>query len=229
MKKLALIAALALPLAAWADQPRGTTTPSDKSQTTDRTNDNNTNVPSNKSGTDKAQTSSKEKLSDSDLQDMAFVHHVNQEEISLGKVAQMKGSTQAVKDYAVEYLGVDPDQVTVVRRGRDLERLGEPSPERRAAARAALGVGDDEVLILSVGRHEFQKGQIHLVEAMPEVLRHHPEAVVLVAGRDGAVTGQLEAAIARLGLADKVRLLGYRDDVEELLHGADVLAFLRSK
>ena len=55
MKKLALIAALALPLAAWADQPRGTTTPSDKSQTTDRTNENNTNVPSNKSGADKAQ------------------------------------------------------------------------------------------------------------------------------------------------------------------------------
>jgi putative membrane protein len=99
MKKLALIAALALPLAAWADQPRGTTNTADKTQTTDRTNDNNTNVPSNKSGTDKAQASSKEKLAESDLQAMAMIHQVNQMEISLGKVAEKKGSTQAVKDY----------------------------------------------------------------------------------------------------------------------------------
>jgi putative membrane protein len=94
MKKLALIAALAMPLAAWA-QPN----PSDKTQTTDRTNDNNTNAPTNKSGTDKAQASSQEKLSDSDLQDMAMIHHVNQMEIGMGKVAQTRGSTQAVKDY----------------------------------------------------------------------------------------------------------------------------------
>jgi putative membrane protein len=74
MKKLALIAALAMPLAAWADTPSTTQT------------------------TDQSKTAT-EKLSDSDLQDMAFVHHVNQMEIDMGKVAQRKGSTQAVKDY----------------------------------------------------------------------------------------------------------------------------------
>lgn len=97
MKKLALIAALAMPLAAWADQPRGTTTPSDTSKTTDRTNQNNTNVPSNKSGTDTM--AGKQKLAEPDLQTLAYVHHVNQEEISLGKLAQKQGATQGVKSY----------------------------------------------------------------------------------------------------------------------------------
>jgi putative membrane protein len=103
MKKLALIAALALPLAAWDEEPRGTTNTSDKSKTTDRTNDNNSNVPSNKSGTDKtadkSKTSGKEKMATDDLQAMAMIHHVNQMEIEMGKQAQTKGSTQGVKAY----------------------------------------------------------------------------------------------------------------------------------
>jgi putative membrane protein len=102
MKKLALIAALALPLAAQADTPKGTTTAGDKSKTTDRTNDNNSDVPSNKSGTDKTadkSKSTKEKMAADDLQAMAMIHHVNQMEIDMGKQAQLKGSTQGVKDY----------------------------------------------------------------------------------------------------------------------------------
>ncbi len=103
IKTIALIAALALPLAAWADDKPGSTTSSDKSKTTDRTSDTNSNVPSNKSGTDKTadrgKTTSKEKLADMDLQVLAHVHHVNQLEIDLGKMAQKSGSTQAVKSY----------------------------------------------------------------------------------------------------------------------------------
>lgn len=77
MKKLALIAALALPLAASAD---------------DKT--------TNKTGTtDTTKSPTKEKPSESDLQTMAFIHHVNQMEIDLGKLAQTKGATAGVKDY----------------------------------------------------------------------------------------------------------------------------------
>lgn len=98
IKTIALIAALALPLAAWADDKPGSTTSSDKSKTTDT----NANAPSNKSGTDKTADkgkATKEKLADMDLQVLAHVHHVNQMEINLGKMAQKSGSTQAVKSY----------------------------------------------------------------------------------------------------------------------------------
>src|SRR5947208_5896052 len=40
-----------------------------------------------------------EKLSEAELQVMAHYHHVNQIELDLGKLAQKRGSTQAVKDY----------------------------------------------------------------------------------------------------------------------------------
>ncbi|MEN8239491.1 MAG: glycosyltransferase, partial [Actinomycetota bacterium] len=48
--------------------------------------------------------------------------------------------SQAVKDSTVETLGVDPDKITVAKRGRDSERLGRRSGERTAAARDTLGI-----------------------------------------------------------------------------------------
>ena len=108
MKKLtafAIAALLAAPLIASADDTKGsTTTSSDKTKATDKTNQNNSNVPTNKSGTDKtagttSTTASKEKISAGDLQVMAQMHHVNQMEIDMGKLAQTKSTTQAVKAY----------------------------------------------------------------------------------------------------------------------------------
>jgi putative membrane protein len=98
----ALVALLAAPIAASADTKTGstTTTTTDKSKTTDKTSDTNSNVPTNKTGTDKTATDKKSgKLADADLQVMAQMHHVNQMEIDMGKLAQTKGSTQGVKTY----------------------------------------------------------------------------------------------------------------------------------
>ena len=77
--------------------------------------------------------------------------------------------SDAVKDSAVETMGLDPDRISVVRRGRDEGRLGRRTPERRRRAREELGLGEHELVVLTVGRQEFQKGQRHLVEAMPEI------------------------------------------------------------
>jgi glycosyltransferase involved in cell wall biosynthesis len=134
-------------------------------------------------------------------------------------------NSEAVRASAVRWLRVRPDRVRVVRRGRDAERLGRRTEARRDAARAELAVAHDERMVLSVGRHEHQKGQIQLIEALPAVLERHPEVVVIVAGREGTATGLLTDAIARLGVGDRVRLLGHRDEVANLMVGADVLAF----
>jgi putative membrane protein len=46
-----------------------------------------------------ADTAKTQKLSDSEMHVLAHVHHVDQMEIDAGKLAQKKGSTQAVKSY----------------------------------------------------------------------------------------------------------------------------------
>lgn len=133
--------------------------------------------------------------------------------------------THAVKRAAVRDLAVPPDRITVIERGRDPERLGRPSAQRRRRSREALGLGEGDVVVVTVGRHEYQKGQAFLVEAVRILLDRYPRMVLLIAGRDGHATPELRRLGADRAVGAKIRLLGHRDDVPEILAAADVFAF----
>jgi glycosyltransferase involved in cell wall biosynthesis len=127
-----------------------------------------------------------------------------------------------VKESAVRHLGLAPERITVVERGRDAARLGEPGLERRRRARATLGLTPAAHVLLNVGRQEFQKGQRTLFEAFEVIAAAYPDAVLLVAGRTGQSSAELEERRRRSAHRDRIRILGARDDVPELLAAADV-------
>ncbi|MGH8934736.1 MAG: glycosyltransferase [Acidimicrobiia bacterium] len=131
--------------------------------------------------------------------------------------------SEAVKAAAVESLGIQLERITVVPRGRDPERLGRPDPKRRRRMRGRLGVGDGEVVV-NVGRQEYQKGQRHVIEAVGLLAPHRPGLVLLVAGRGGHASGELER-LAEQAPEGLVRFLGHREDVAEVLAAADLFAF----
>lgn len=133
--------------------------------------------------------------------------------------------THAVKRAAVRDLRIPEDRITVIERGRDPERLGEPSPERRAGAREMLGLAPDAEVILAVGRQEFQKGHRFLFEAMTTIAASRPRAVLLLAGRGGAEADHLQRMAEHPPLDRIVRFLGHRQDLPEILAAADVFAF----
>jgi len=132
--------------------------------------------------------------------------------------------THAVKRSAVAALKLAPDAVTVIERGRDPARLGEPGADRRAAARRALGIGHELVLV-SVGRQEYQKGHTVLLEALARLPSGVPPVILLQAGRRGRASEALEDGVRRLNGRHRVRLLGHRNDVPELLAAADLFVF----
>jgi glycosyltransferase involved in cell wall biosynthesis len=72
-------------------------------------------------------------------------------------------------------------------------------------------------LVLAVARLDPQKGHRHLLEAAREV----PQAVFALAG-DGPERAELENLAARLGIRDRVRFLGDRSDIPDLLAACDV-------
>lgn len=116
-------------------------------------------------------------------------------------------------------------RISVVERGRPAAELGERTAERRGRVRSALGYTDETPMVIAAGRLEHQKAHVDLISAMRVVAREVPNAVLLIAGREGsaslAVRSELEADPT---LAEHVRLLGNRDDVPDLLAAADVMA-----
>jgi glycosyltransferase involved in cell wall biosynthesis len=112
-------------------------------------------------------------------------------------------------------LGAPDDKVTVLRNGVDLTQF---RPVDRAAARAALGLS--RPTLLSVGHLIERKGHHRVIEAMTRL----PEFELLIVG-EGREHARLATLIERLGLAERVRLLGARPHAElpSLYSAADIL------
>jgi len=133
--------------------------------------------------------------------------------------------SEAVKVSAVESFRVSPERITVVRRGRDLDRIGERTPERRAAMRASLGLDESAEVLVTVGRQEYQKGHVHLIDALPAVIAARPNVHLLLVGREGHFSAAIQERIATLGLDERVTLLGHRGDVTDVMAAADLFVF----
>lgn len=133
--------------------------------------------------------------------------------------------TQAVKREAVEILGIPESKVWIIPRGRDTVSMGDPTPERRQMTRESLGVAEDQLIILNVGRQDPQKAKTLLVEAFGLMAPAHPEAILLIAGREGNDTENLFAAVRSSEVADRIHILGHRTDIPDLLSAADMFVF----
>jgi glycosyltransferase involved in cell wall biosynthesis len=89
--------------------------------------------------------------------------------------------------------------------------------------RAELGLGPEDFLVGNVGRLALQKGQRHLILAMPLLLERVPRAHAVIAGR-GDLEDYLRDLSVEVGVADRVHVLGPRRDVPALMHAIDVFA-----
>lgn len=91
----------------------------------------------------------------------------------------------------------------------------------RAAARDALGIDREAVVVGTVGRVDFQKAPEDFVAAVA-ALRHR-EAVAVWVG-SGPQLDEMRDLVGRRGLTGRVRFLGERSDVPDLLPALDVFA-----
>jgi glycosyltransferase involved in cell wall biosynthesis len=116
---------------------------------------------------------------------------------------------------------------TTIRNPLDLRRLDAATAAMpRAQARAALGIGTNELMVLIVGTVCPRKGQMDLVQAIPRL----PASVqarlrcYIVGDRPSPYSNELAAAIAALGgpLAARVSTVQETADVVHYYQAADV-------
>jgi glycosyltransferase involved in cell wall biosynthesis len=118
--------------------------------------------------------------------------------------------------------------ITVIHNAVDLNRF-KPDGARRDEMRRALNLSDDQPTLGIVGQLTPRKGQRELIQAFATVVRTLPNAVLLIVGeplfnRDDEYARQLNQLVDSLALTNRVRFLGPRNDVPQLLQALDVLA-----
>ncbi len=133
--------------------------------------------------------------------------------------------TQAEEDAATaRRLRLARGPISAIGNGVDPSRFhpARDAAERRTL-RAELGAGDDDVVVLMVGRLVAEKGHVEMIEGMRRV-----EATLWVVGdrlasdHAGPVDAAVRAAESDPVLRQRVRFLGYRADVPALLRAADI-------
>lgn len=117
--------------------------------------------------------------------------------------------------------GLSPTRCHVVLNGVDCRDLGRRVGTIRAAARAAMGAGPDDILVVSLGRLTAQKAHQHIVSVAAKLRGDHPRLRYAIVG-EGARAGELASLIAESNVADIVQMPGVRSDVADLLGCADI-------
>ena len=132
-------------------------------------------------------------------------------------VANSKNVAQSLIDSSVV-----AQRISIVNEG--VEILPLPSTDQRSRARKQWGVRDHEFLFGCISVFVPEKGQRHLIKALPTVRMLHPEVRLLLAG-DGACRAELETLAKQLGQSEAVLFPGFVSNVEEVYVALDAFAF----
>lgn len=137
---------------------------------------------------------------------------------------QIIAVSQSTRDFLLDQEHLAPQKVALIYNAVDLERYSPGSPERRREGRRRLGWPEQARVVLGVGRLQPQKNFTGFLEVAAALSRRRPEAIFVIAG-DGPERPRLEALARQLGLADRVRFLGFVAQMQDLYLAADVLFF----
>lgn len=129
--------------------------------------------------------------------------------------------SEATKRDWVRRSGIPADRVTTIHNGIDPDHFRRTFSHE--AARAALGLPQDAIIVGGLGRLDAAKGFSHLIEAAAMLSSDFPNLVVAIAG-NGPLREQLEAKAASLGISERVVFLGFQSNVNEVLDAFDVFA-----
>jgi len=128
--------------------------------------------------------------------------------------------SEAVRDWLLKR-GVPAESAKVIYYGIEPTKFAQPQADFRKEW--AL---NGSAVIGSIGRLEPRKGHDRLIDAMPAICKSVPDALLLIAGQDSWGYGStLRRQIDALGLNDKVRLIGFQEDVASFLGALDLFAF----
>jgi glycosyltransferase involved in cell wall biosynthesis len=133
----------------------------------------------------------------------------------------------AISDYVAQSLvdsGHDPARIQVVLNAID-PAAWRPG-EGRQAVRQELSISADAPVVTTVSRLYPGKGPEDLVRCLPALRSKHPDIVLVVVGEE-IIPGYKQhlCQVAQdLGVADAIRIVGFRSDIPDMMAAADVFA-----
>ena len=133
------------------------------------------------------------------------------------KHAELIACGGMVKKNLVDYFGLPDEKVTVIRNAIV------PFEGQIVKDETIEKLRDDGCFIVgNIGRLSEQKGMEYYIQALPEVLKKHPETHFLIIGA-GELESSLKEQARQLKVEDNLHFLGYRSDIQNLISQLDLV------
>ena len=133
--------------------------------------------------------------------------------------------TQSMKEDVLSYTRMPREKVKVVPLGIDLLQF-DPSHYDKNDARTSFGLSTNGYTIGVLGRLDKLKGQHVLLQAVPEVVKQHPNVTFLIAGDETAGEHGYKEYLMKLGrtldIERYVKYVPFTEDVPRLMAALDV-------
>ena len=142
--------------------------------------------------------------------------------LRLKKIDRVVVPTHKVEKALLDY-GLEND-ISVVPSGISLEQHKQRiSAEERFEKRRELGIADDKLVLINLGRLGTEKNIGELIEFYAKALEKRDDLVFLIVG-DGPARGELEELSVKLGVSDRVIFTGMvkPDEVQKYYQLGDV-------
>ena len=121
--------------------------------------------------------------------------------------------SEAIREVLVRE-GLDPDRIRCVHSALDIDP--EQMPCRRDAFMEEFDFSPENQVVGMAAQFIPRKGHDILLQAIPAVLREHPEARFLLFGR-GPLHEEISQKVVAEGLENEVRVPGFREDLPNIL------------
>ncbi len=134
-------------------------------------------------------------------------------------------NSATLKSFVSEKMKINPERIETIYNGIDFLNL--PKVENRIK-RQELGYRENDVLIGTAGRLHKQKGLIYFLQAVKILTQSLDYPIVqslrfLIIG-DGPERKNLQSEISNLQLENRVQLLGWRTDAQEIISILNIFA-----
>jgi glycosyltransferase involved in cell wall biosynthesis len=115
---------------------------------------------------------------------------------------------------------IKPEKIVVIYNGIDLKKF-DISVDRTRILKS-IGINNSEkIIFITPAAFRYEKGHEILVAAISKYKTMLEDCIFLFAG-DGALRQKTEQLVAALDLQDKIKFLGNRTDIPELLKASDI-------
>lgn len=91
----------------------------------------------------------------------------------------------------------------------------------RKKKRKELGINDSTFVVGHIGRYVEQKNHRFLIDIFNEINKKEKDSILLLAGQ-GPLMDEMKEKVKNLGIEDKVKFLGQRNDASELYQAFDL-------